>query len=92
MTNQASEDELRYVLRHTKVTAYAAGKPYVVNLATVIQKEDIDAILALIRTEKLIAYAEGNGGFDELDFKEYLFEVWLPEQMKITRNKEVSDE
>jgi hypothetical protein len=42
--------------------------------------------------QKLIAYAEGNGGFDELDFKEYLFEVWLPEQMKITRNKEVSDE
>lgn len=38
--------------------------------------------------QKLIAYAEGNGGFDELDFKEYLFEVWLPEQMKITRNKE----
>lgn len=42
--------------------------------------------------QKLIAYAEGNGGFDELDFKEYLFEVWLPEQMKITRNKEVSNE
>ncbi len=53
MSNQASEDSLRYVLRHTKVTAYAAGKPYVVNLATVIQKEDIDAIQALIRTEKL---------------------------------------
>ncbi len=57
-TNQASEDELRYVLRHTKVTAYAAGKPYVVNLATVIQKEDIDAIQAIIRTEKLKLLAE----------------------------------
>lgn len=57
-TNQASEDSLRYVLRHTKVTAYAAGKPYVVNLATVIQKEDIDAIQALIRTEKLKLLAE----------------------------------
>lgn len=53
MDNQASEDSLRYALRHTKVTAYAAGKPYVVNLATVIQKEDIDAIQAIIRTEKL---------------------------------------
>lgn len=57
-TNQASEDSLRYVLRHTKVTAYAAGKPYVVNLATVIQKEDIDAIQAIIRTEKLKLLAE----------------------------------
>ena len=37
---------------------YAAGKPYVVNLATVIQKEDIDAIQAIIRTEKLKLLAE----------------------------------
>jgi len=46
------DEELRYSLRHLKVTAYAQGKPYNVNLATVIQKDDIDALMSLIEVDR----------------------------------------
>lgn len=46
---KTSDEELRYTLRHTKVTAYAQGKAYNVNLATVIQKGDIDELMRIIK-------------------------------------------